>query len=163
MMRKAVLCSSLVVSSMIANAADLLNDFKPSTLRSDYGVTNEVEFSTPFVELESRALAHHVPAAMKSFRMSEPVWVIAYKSWIIDPKGNEPRENYLCHTFLADQTVDQHSENELKGIYSDAFTPEIVLPPGFGVRLTPDDPLHWMPMFNNRGDDPVPCLAVVAL
>jgi hypothetical protein len=29
------------------------------------------------------------------------------------------------------------------------------LPPGFGVRLSPEDNLEWMPMFNNRGVAPV--------
>jgi hypothetical protein len=92
---------------------------------------------------------------MKNFRFEEPVWVIGYKTTIHDPRGQAPRANYLCHTFLADQHVDQHQENELKGIYSDAFTPEVLLPEGFGVLFTPNDPVHWMPMFNNRGEEPV--------
>jgi hypothetical protein len=49
--------------------------------------------------------------------------------------------------------VDQREDNELKGIYSDAFTPEVRLPDGFGIPLAARERLHWMPMFNNRGDD----------
>jgi len=43
----------------------------------------------------------------------------------------------------------------MKGIYSDAFTTELRLPDGFGLHYTPDDDLQWMPMFNNRGKQPV--------
>jgi hypothetical protein len=115
---------------------------------------SEVEFSTRLVELEGASLAHHLPGTMRNMRFAEPVWVIGYKTEVIDHQGKTPRENYLCHTFLADQHVDQHPENELKGIYSDAFTPEVRLPAGFGVLFSPKDPVHWMPMFNNRGQDP---------
>ncbi len=138
-----------------AFAADTLTNFRHSPVISEYGAASEVEFSTPLMELEAGSLAHHLPAAMKNLRFDEPVWVIGYKTAIVDRQGKTPRENYLCHTFLADQHVDQHPEYELKGIYSDAFTPEVRLPAGFGILFTPSDPLHWMPMFNNRLDDPV--------
>jgi hypothetical protein len=136
-------------------AAEILTDFRPSPVQTPYGTASQVEFSTRLVELESGALAHHLAEAMKDFRFGEKVWVLAYKTSILDAKGQPPRENYLCHTFFSDQRVDQHQENELKGIYSDAFTPEVKLPEGFGIPLGPDDKLHWMPMFNNRGDIPV--------
>ena len=133
-------------------AAEVLTDFRPSAIQSPHGPTTQVEFATRLVELESGALAHHVHAAMKDFRFGEKVWVLAYQTSIVDPKGKEPKENYLCHTFFSDQRVDQHQENELKGIYSDAFTPEVKLPEGYGLPLGPEDSLHWMPMFNNRGE-----------
>src|SRR5262249_52766110 len=121
---------------------------------SDYGVTSEVGFSTGLVELEPGALAHHLPQAMRSFRFSEPVWVIGYKTEIQDSHSKNPRENYLCHKFFGDQHVGQRENTELRGIYSDAFPPEVRLPDGFGVPLLADQRLHWMPMFNNRGDAP---------
>ena len=43
----------------------------------------------------------------------------------------------------------------MKGLYSDAFTTQLQLPDGFGIYYTPDDDLQWMPMFNNRGEQPV--------
>jgi len=91
---------------------------------------------------------------MKDFQFAERVWVIGYKTDLLDAHGARPGENYLCHTFFGDQRVDQRQDNELKGIYSDAFTPEVRLPKGFGIPLAPDERLHWMPMFNNRGDAP---------
>src|SRR5689334_19332350 len=82
-----------------------LTDFRPSPLRTEYGVTSEVEFSTGLVELESGSLAHHLPQAMKEFSFAEPVWVIGYKTDILDSRGQTPRANYLCHTFFSDERV----------------------------------------------------------
>jgi hypothetical protein len=144
----------VATASGVANAADILNEFLPSAIQSKYGVVSEVKFSTGLVELEPGALAHHQPHAMRDFRFGEPVWMIRYKTEILDRNSRVPRENYLCHTFFGDQRVVQRQDQELRGIYSDAFTPEVRVPEGFGVRLDPEDRLHWMPMFNNRGEDP---------
>lgn len=136
-------------------AADLLTSFVPSAVRSEFGRTSAVRFATALVELESGVLAHHLPHAMKNYQFAEPVWVIGYRTEIVDSTGGTPRENYLCHTFFGDQRVDQRPGAEMKAIYSDAFTPEVRLPDGYGIPLAADEPLHWMPMFNNRGDSPV--------
>ncbi|MEZ5399384.1 MAG: hypothetical protein R2729_06920 [Bryobacteraceae bacterium] len=132
-------------------AIEILTGFQPAA-ETPYGPASQVEFSTRQVEVEAGLLAHHAAGAMKDLRFSEKVWVIGYKTTIVDANGAAPKENYLCHTFFSDQRVDQHQENELKGIYSDAFTPEVALPEGFGIPIGPGDRLHWMPMFNNRGD-----------
>ena len=92
---------------------------------------------------------------MKLLRFAEPVWVIGYRTDIVDARGESPHENFLCHTFFGDQKVDQRQDREMKGIYSDAFTTELRLPDGFGLYYTPDDDLQWMPMFNNRGEQSV--------
>jgi hypothetical protein len=144
----------LGLASLGAGGADLLTDFRPSTVSSEYGAVSESKFSTPVIELESGVLAHHLPQAIRNFRIAEPVWIIGYRTEILDSQGKPPRENYLCHTFFGDQRVTQHQDQELKGIYSDAFTPEVRLPDGFGIRLTPDESLNWMPMFNNRDQQP---------
>ena len=144
----------LGLASLGAGGADLLTDFRPSTVSSEYGAVSEIKFSTPVIELESGVLAHHLPQAMRNFRIAEPVWIIGYRTEILDSQGKPPRENYLCHTFFGDQRVTQHQDQELKGIYSDSFTPEVRLPDGFGIRLTPDESLNWMPMFNNRDQQP---------
>ncbi len=144
----------LGLASLGAGGADLLTDFRPSTVSSEYGAVSEIKFSTPVIELESGVLAHHLPQAMRNFRIAEPVWIIGYRTEILDSQGKPPRENYLCHTFFGDQRVTQHQDQELKGIYSDSFTPEVRLPDGFGIRLTPDESLNWMPMFNNRDQHP---------
>src|SRR5713101_4462166 len=146
---------ALLLLAAVPITAQTLTQFRPSALRTEYGVASDVEFSTRLVELEPGSLAHHLPQAMKSFQFAERVWVIGYKTAILDASGKTPRENYLCHTFFADQRVTQHDELELSGIYSDAFTPEVRVPEGFGIPLAADERLHWMPMFNNRGEEPV--------
>lgn len=148
-----VLCAVFTTAS--AAPLELLTAFRPSALRTEFGTVSDVEFSTGFVELEPGSLAHHVPYAMKDLRFGERVWVIAYRTEVLEKSGRKPRENYLCHTFLADQRVAQRQDDELRGIYSDAFTPEIRLPDGFGIPFSPDDRLHWMPMFNNRTGESV--------
>lgn len=138
-----------------AGAADLLTDFRPAAIESPYGTVSRLEFNTELVELDSGVLAYHLARAMRDFRLAEPVWIIGYKTEVLDAHNQAPRENYLCHTFFGDQRVSQHGDQEMRALFSDSFTPEVRLPEGFGVRLTPDEPLHWMPMFNNRGDQPV--------
>jgi hypothetical protein len=147
--------SWLVCLVFVAQADELLTHFRPSAIRSDFGTVSEIEFSTGLLELEAGVLAHHLPHAMSKFRFAEPVWVIGYRAEILNVQGKTPRENYLCHTFLADQRVSQREDDEVKGIYSDAFTPEVRAPDGFGIPISPDDRLHWMPMFNNRGEETV--------
>ena len=154
MLRLILTIICLGLASPGAAGSELLTGFQPSTVRSEYGAVSEIRFSTPIIELESGVLAHHLPQAMRDFRLAERAWVIGYKSEIIDSQGKPPRENYLCHTFFGDQRVTQEPDQELKGIYSDAFTPQVMLPDGFGILLTPDEPLHWMPMFNNRDERP---------
>src|SRR5262245_23378044 len=144
-----------VASSLAALGADVLSDFRPASVQNEFGVVSQIEFSTGLIELEPGSLAHHLAQAMKDFRFSEPVWLIGYRTEILDAQGRPPSGNYLCHTFFGDQRVVQRQDQEMRAIYSDAFTPEVRLPDGFGIRLTADDPLHWMPMFNNREDRPV--------
>lgn len=145
----------VVLAAGVAMPAELLTGFRRSALRTDYGAANEVEFSTGPIELEPGTLAHHLAQAMKDFQFAEQVWVIGYKTEILNAQGKTPRGNYLCHTFFGDQRVVQRQDQELMGIYSDAFTPEVRLPDGFGIPLTAGERLHWMPMFNNREEEPV--------
>jgi len=144
----------LGLASIPAFGAELLTGFRPSAVRSQHGAVSEIEFSTGLVELESGVLAHHLAQAMKDFRFAEPVWVIAYRTEVVDAAGRPPQENFLCHTFFGDQRVTQRPDWDMRGIYSDAFTPEVRVPDGFGIPLGPDDRLHWMPMFNNRSGQP---------
>jgi len=153
MVRTAILLVCLGALSLCA--ADLLGDFRPSTVRSDYGVVSTVEFVTELIQLDAGVLAFHPDHAMRDFRFSEPVWIIGYQTEVLDAKNAHPRENYLCHTFFGDQRVTQHDDREMLALYSDAFTPEVRLPDGLGFRLAAGESLHWMPLFNNRQEEPV--------
>lgn len=136
-------------------AAELLRDFRPSAARTSHGLASTVQFETPLHEVDAGSLALHLPGAMMNFEFAETVWVIGYKTSILDSSGNPPRENYLCHTFLGDQRVMQTGDQEVRGLYSDSFTREVRLPDGFAVRVLAGEPLHWMPMFNNRAGEAV--------
>jgi hypothetical protein len=151
-MQRVLIAGFLAASGTLA--ADLLTGFVPSQIKSGYGTVSQVEFATPLIELEADVLAHHMPRAMMNFRFAEPVWVVAYETEILDAQGKTPRENHLCHTFFGDQRVMQSESQEIRGLYSDAFTPEMKLPDGFGVHMAAEETLHWMPMFNNRGPEP---------
>lgn len=151
----------LALGAGAAGASDLLTDFQPSPLQSDHGNVQQVEIETPYLlALEPAALAYHSPASMLELRFPEPVWVLAYETEIYDSSGQPPKEDYLCHTFLGNQRVEQVTDhaghvlsNEMRVVFSDAFTRSMQLPDGFGIRLSADDDLQWVPMFNNRGDN----------
>ncbi len=121
---------------------------------------SEVEFTSELVELQPGVLGFHAHEALRSFRFGEPVWVIEYRTEIFDSDSRQPGGNHLCHTFIGDQQVMQRDAEdgglpEMRAIYTDAFTGEVRLPEGFGIRLAAEEKLEWMPMFNNRGEGPV--------
>jgi hypothetical protein len=153
MVRAAILLVWLGALSL--SAADVLGDFRPSPSRSVYGAISNVEFSTELIELDAGVLAFHPDRAMRDFFFAEPVWIIGYQTEVLDGRNSRPRENYLCHTFFGDQRVTQHDDREMLALYSDAFTPQVRLPDGFGFRMAAGESIHWMPLFNNRQDEPV--------
>jgi hypothetical protein len=135
-------------------ADDLLQDFQPSERTSEFGKVSKVQFSTGRVDLRPNVLVYSPPGLMRDLHFSEPVWVIGYKSAVVDRGGQPTLQNYLCHTFFGDQKVVQRQDQRMRAVYSDGFTPEVRLPEGYGLPLTPHDDLHWMPMFNNRDSSP---------
>src|SRR5690242_5777394 len=96
--------------SVSVSAADLLNEFRPSSLHSDYGAVSNVEFSTGMIELDAGVLAFHPDHAMRDFRFAEPVWIVGYRTEVLDARNEHPRQNYLCHTFFGDRRVTQHDD-----------------------------------------------------
>src|SRR4051794_33739758 len=109
-MRIAICTAMLALCALAAERDELLSNFRVSQVASEHGTVNEVEFSTGLVVLDPGTLAHHQAGAVKYVRFAEPVWLIGYRTEIRDVQSAAPRENYLCHTFLADQRVDQHQE-----------------------------------------------------
>lgn len=136
-------------------ATETLRDFRPSADSSPFGATSHVKFETGLLTLEPGSLAQHTEGAMRHYSFGEPVWVIGYQTEVVDAAGREVRENHVCHTFFGDQMVDQRSDREIVGVYSDHYTHAIRLPEGFGLYFAADETLHWMAMFNNRADRPV--------
>src|SRR5260370_19652241 len=120
-MRSAVLLL-LGLAPHLISAADLLSDFRPSTLQSRYGTVSHVEFSTELIELDAGVLAFHPDHAMRDFRFDEQVWIVGYQTEVFDARNTKPHQNYLCHTFFGDQRVTHHDDREMLAIYSDTFT-----------------------------------------
>jgi len=152
-MTERIVCAllSLGLPWAAACGADLLADFQPTTLENAHGAVSQVQFSTNDVIITAGALAYHPPGSVRDFYFDEPVWIIAYRTEIVDALGKPPAENYQCHSFFSDQWVKAEQDQQMRGIFSDAYTQHVELPDGFGLRFESGETLHWMTMFNNRG------------
>ena len=104
----------MAASCYAAAGPETLSDFRSAGFASPYGAVSRIRFQSEPVELDAGSLAHHPHGAMKLWRFAEPVWVVGYKTGIVDARGENPRENFLCHTFFGDQKVDQRQDREMK-------------------------------------------------
>jgi len=151
---------ALRLSVIQAFSIEPLTDFQPAATSSAHGKVSQVQFSTSLIDLKPDTLVQSPEGAVRHFRFGERVWVIGFKTEILDSDGQPSRENYLCHTFVSNQTPDQrplsHSAHgqQMSAIYSDAFTQEVRLPDGFGLSIEPAEGLNWAPLFNNRQNTP---------
>jgi len=155
-----LLLFALRLSVIQAFSIEPLTDFQPAATSSAHGKVSQVQFSTSLIDLKPDTLVQSPEGAVRHFRFGERVWVIGFKTEILDSDGQPSRENYLCHTFVSNQTPDQrplsHSAHghQMSAIYSDAFTQEVRLPDGFGLSIEPAEGLNWAPLFNNRQNTP---------
>jgi hypothetical protein len=95
--------------------------------------------------------------------LDEPIWVIGYRTEIIDPQGRRLPDNLHCHTSFRTNFDDEWMAWSMakrkpdgvpfKGMYSDGHTTELDFPDGFGLFFDEGESLWLNPMFNNR--DPV--------
>ena len=135
-------------------AVDLLTRLEPSTVTAAAGAVRQISIETARIVLEPGALTQHGQGSMRHYRFHEPVWLIGYRTEVIEDSGAASTENNLCHTFLGDQMVDQNEDREFSGFFSDFFTDEVRLPDGFGLYFDAGQNIHWMTMFNHRGSQP---------
>jgi len=158
LLKTLVVLLSLNLSGAVAANVEVLTDFQPSPVTSSYGMVTQVKFATDLIDLKAETLVQSPEGTIRLFRFGEPVWIIGFRTEIFDQDGKQSRENYLCHTFISNQTPDErpldHSAHgrQMSAIYSDAFTQEVRLPDGFGLFVEPDEGLNWAPLFNNRQD-----------
>ena len=147
-----LLSLALVCLGSARGAAQALTTFLPSSAESSHGRVSRANYETGLIDVGAGYIAHSPAGSTRLFHFEEPVWVIGYETSIHDAEGREPKENYLCHTFLGDQEFTQHDNPKMNAIYSDAFTRSVRLPEGFGLYLPENQPLSWLPLFNNRTD-----------
>ncbi|MFN7929411.1 MAG: hypothetical protein U0Y68_15985 [Blastocatellia bacterium] len=154
---KPICCILVMLACLTARAIadDALKDFRAAPEKSAYGTVSQIEFTSDWMVLKSGALAFCAEGSMKNLHFAEPVWILGYKTEVFDETGKPPRENHLCHTFFGDHMPMDGDENVMRSLYSDSFTREVRLPEGFAVPLKAAENLHWMPMFNNRGDQQI--------
>lgn len=101
----------------------------------------------PF-ELKGKGL-QQVPPILE-FTFPEDLWLVGYATGLIDKSGNPLPREFQCHTFLGTNMPAHHSREEVTGIFSDGYTPQLDLPPGFGIFFKAGEKILWNPMFNNR-------------
>jgi len=94
----------------------------------------------------------------------EPIWLLGLETKIVTPGSGEVLDELNCHTFLkAEATEDwwkteegvigQHTD-PFKGMYTDGYTQALKTPEGFGIYYGTDEPVEFVPRFNNRSVDP---------
>ncbi len=145
----AVLVSLASVSAGVGRA-QVLAEFRESSATSPHGKVSEVEYDTGLIDLPPGFLAHSPTGSERIFAFPEPVWILRYATAIYDSSGQEPDENFLCHTFLGDRPFTQHQQDRMVAIYSDSFTRQVHLPEGFALYVPAGQSMHWLPLFNNR-------------
>jgi hypothetical protein len=137
-----------------ADPPEILSQYAPAGIASAYGTLSIVRFSTGVVVLPPKVLAHLPTGMMRQLRFSENVWVLGYQTSISDQDGHALTENFICHTLFCDQRAVQRQDQRMRALYSDGFTRGFRLPDGYAVPFSRVDSVHFMPMFNNRTDQP---------
>ena len=104
----------------------------------------------PF-NLESRTLQQMQSVGQLPFE--EDHWLVGYRVEMTDPAGQKLDRELMCHTFFGSRIPKHGFHDELRGIFSDGYTEEIRLPPGFGIFFKAGEKAVWLPMFNNRNPE----------
>src|SRR5262245_13322482 len=74
-------------------AQDVLSEYVSSSEVSPYGAVSVVRMSTGLVELGPKILVYAPSGAMRNLQFSENVWVLGYRTSIVDGNGRPPEEN----------------------------------------------------------------------
>ncbi len=81
---------------------------------------------------------------------NEDLWLVGYRAEMTDPSGEPIDREFMCHTFFGSRLPQHAHHDEVRGIFSDGYTEEVRLPPGFGILFRAGEKAVWQPMFNNR-------------
>lgn len=122
---------------------------------SNNAVQTLVRTIGPF-PIHARALGQMGPKEEITF--PEAVWVVSYKTEVLDSNGNSLPNFINCHSMFQKFIDDGRKYASLdtypfRGIYSDGYMMQLSLPEGFGVFFDKDEPVSFMPMFNNRAEE----------
>ncbi len=96
-----------------------------------------------------------MPAGLVPLSFDEPVWVVGYSTEITSD-GERPSRELHCHTVMMEWDEWSHLPaigQPFKGVFSDGYTRQVILPPGYGIYFDAGETIDLMPMFNNRQSD----------
>ena len=99
------------------------------------------------------ATLEQMPAGIYKMSFPEPIWLVGYKTEIVDEQGNVLPKELHCHTMFKTVYMDEwvkHHGRPFKGLFSDGGTSELHVPEGFGIYYDTGEPVEVIPMFNNR-------------
>jgi hypothetical protein len=96
-----------------------------------------------------RVAVHAEPFYIDPLHLEERAWITAWRSNTENEAGEREPDDIHCHATLSDGFIAADTGAFL-GIYTDGFTPEFELPPGFAVPVDAGTRLVFQPMFNNR-------------
>ena len=98
------------------------------------------------------------PGGVLTTSFKEPIWLLGYKTEIVDERGNVVDKDLHCHTMFKTMYTDEwirRISRPFKGLFSDGNTSELFVPEGFGVFYDSGEPIEFIPMFNNRNSFPI--------
>lgn len=90
-----------------------------------------------------------VPPVME-IRFPEDLWLVGYRTQMVDGAGHRISREFQCHTFFGSSMPQHHANDDVVGLFSDGYTENIEMPPGFGIFFKAGEKILWNPMFNNR-------------
>lgn len=116
--------------------------------QDSYGLVETVVHTYGPFDLRASALQQMPPRMEVVF--PEDLWLVGYHTKILDAGGKPISREFQCHTFLGTSLPAHHSHDQVVGLFSDGYTEDFALPPGFGIFLKGGQRIYWTPMFNNR-------------
>jgi hypothetical protein len=93
-----------------------------------------------------------VPPIME-IRFPEDLWLVGYRTRMVDEAGKPLSREFQCHTFFGTSMPQHHTNDDVIGLFSDGYTEAIDLPEGFGIFFRAGEKILWNPMFNNRNTE----------
>lgn len=101
-----------------------------------------------------------VPDGVQHVSFEEAVWVVGYRTEIVDAEGAVLDKNYHCHSQIKTgfEGEWQHLGRDgapYKGLFSDGHVTELRAPDGFGIPFAGDETVMVFPAFNNRDKEPL--------
>jgi len=113
-----------------------------------YGPVESVVHTYGPFDLKAAALQQLPPRMEVVF--PEDLWLVGYHTKIVDQSGHPISREFQCHTYLGTSLPQHHTHDQVVGLFSDGYTEDFVLPPGFGILFKAGEKIYWTPMFNNR-------------